>query len=264
MVKVKEDLTGRIFGRLKVIAQTDDYIDQKGRRFSQWACECSCTPGRIVNKRGDLLKNGHTQSCGCIHKEVMTNICKSKKKYNNYDLSGDYGIGWTYNTNNQFYFDLEDYDVIKEYCWYEHKKNGYLQANDPISKNIIKMHQLIFDKYPDHINRNRLDNRKSNLRPATPTENAQNRTKFKNNTSNVTGVTFQQEDGIWIASITVNKQRIYLGCFTNKKEAIVTRLRAEIKYFGEFAPQKHLFKQYGINTQQNDLDKENRTNDRTN
>ena len=49
-----------------------------------------------------------------------------------------------------------------------------------------------------------------------------------------------------------------------REDAIIARLRAEIKYFGDFAPQKHLFKQYGINTQQNDLDKENQTNDRTN
>ena len=263
MVKVREDMTNQIFGRLRVLEQAEDYIDKNGRHFAQWKCECSCEPGKIVIKRGDLLKNGHTQSCGCIHKEIMTDICKTKKKYNDYDLSGEYGIGWTSNTNKEFYFDLEDYDKIKDYCWYEHEY-GYLHTNDPISKQNIKMHQLIFGKYPDHINRNRLDNRKSNLRSATSTENTQNRSKFKNNTSNVTGVTFQQEDEIWIASIGVNKKRIYLGCFANKEDAIIARLRAEIKYFGDFAPQKHLFKQYGINTQQNDLDKENQTNDRTN
>ena len=39
-------------------------------------------------------------------------------------------------------------------------------------------------------------------------------------------------------------------------DAIKARLNAEAKYFGKFAPQRHLFEQYGINTQQNDLNKE--------
>ena len=43
-----------------------------------------------------------------------------------------------------------------------------------------------------------------------------------------------------------------LGYFNIKEDAIKTRLEAEAKYYGEFAPQRHLFEQYGI-TQQNDL-----------
>ena len=46
---------------------------------------------------------------------------KCNKKYNKYDLSGEYGIGWTSNTNQEFYFDLEDYDKIKDYCWIYNK-----------------------------------------------------------------------------------------------------------------------------------------------
>ena len=39
------------------------------------------------------------------------------KKYNKYDItSHDYGIGWTYD-GYEFYFDLLDYDLIKNYCW---------------------------------------------------------------------------------------------------------------------------------------------------
>ena len=48
----------------------------------------------------------------------------------------------------------------------------------------------------------------------------------------------------------------YLGSFSNKDDAIKARLNAEAKYFGKFAPQRHLFEQYGINTKQNDLKEE--------
>lgn len=40
---------------------------------------------------------------------------KKNKRYNRYDLTGEYGIGYT-NQGVEFYFDLEDYDKIKEYC----------------------------------------------------------------------------------------------------------------------------------------------------
>lgn len=44
----------------------------------------------------------------------------------------------------------------------------------------------------------------------------------------------------------MNNKTKYLGSFKNKEGAIKARLEAEAKYFGEFAPQKHLFEQYGI------------------
>ena len=73
----------------------------------------------------------------------------------------------------------------------------------------------------------------------------------KNNQSGIMGVGFNKSSQQWRARITVNGVPIYLGSFNNKEDAIKTRLQAEIKYFGEFAPQKHLYEQYGI-TEQND------------
>ena len=55
----------------------------------------------------------------------------------------------------------------------------------------------------------------------------------------------------WRVYISIDKKSINLGSFANKDDAIKARLKAEAKYYGEFAPQIHLFEQYGI-TQQND------------
>lgn len=49
----------------------------------------------------------------------------------------------------------------------------------------------------------------------------------------------------------VENKEIYLGAFASKDDAIKTRLEAEAKHFGEFAPQRHLFEEYGITTIQN-------------
>lgn len=170
------------------------------------------------------------------------------KKYNKYDLSGEFGIGYCSNTNMEFYFDLEDYDKIKEYCWIEYDRKGYhsLEAWNLGSSGNITMNWLISGKHCDHINRNPLDNRKMNLRPCTNVENAQNKTKPKNNTSGVIGVHWDKRINKWVSRIKIPEKRILLGNFNNKDDAIVARLKAEVKYFREFAPQKHLYEQYGI------------------
>ena len=44
----------------------------------------------------------------------------------------------------------------------------------------------------------------------------------------------------------LNQKSIWLGEYVDKDDAIKARLLAEVKYFGDFAPQRHLFRQYGI------------------
>ena len=108
------------------------------------------------------------------------------------------------------------------------------------------MHQLLgFTNY-DHKDRNELNNRKYNLRLCTKQENSMNSSKSKNNTSGIIGVYWDKQNEKWMASIGINYKSKYLGRFINKNDAIKARLLAEIKYFGEFAPQKHLFEKYGI------------------
>lgn len=173
-----------------------------------------------------------------------------ERKYNKYDLSGEYGVGWTSNTNKEFYFDLEDYDKIKDYCWREYRQKDCdhitLRTRDRESGKNIMMHCLVFGKYCDHINRNPLDNRKGNLRIATAKENARNSSVAKNNTSGVSGVTWNKRDNMWQARIGIDWKSKSLGYFNNKDDAIKARLKAEKEYFGEFAPQRELFDEYGI------------------
>lgn len=64
MVKVKEDLTGRRFGKLVALEQADDYVSPKGQHHAKWKCRCDC--GNTVDVlQSHLLKNIKV-SCGCI------------------------------------------------------------------------------------------------------------------------------------------------------------------------------------------------------
>jgi hypothetical protein len=74
------------------------------------------------------------------------------------------------------------------------------------------------------------------LREATPAENARNKSRPWNNTSGIPGVSFYKRDRKWVAGIGLNNRRIHLGYFDTIEEAAAVRRAAEIKYFGEFAP----------------------------
>ena len=257
MVQVREDLTGRTFGRLTVLCQVDDYIHPNGTHRPRWLCECSCEQHNQIVVNGDMLKrkNG-TRSCGCLQRESLVSVHNNNKKTNRYDLSGEYGVGWTTNTNQEFYFDLEDYDKIKDYTWREEvDHSGYHFVATSKNKKHTLMSWVIIGKYYDHINRNSLDNRKANLRPSTYAENARNRSIPSNNKSGIIGVHWCKVRCCWVVQIGHKGQRIRIGEFENKQDAILARLKAELKYFGaEFAPQRHLFEEYGliVKTQQND------------
>lgn len=85
-------------------------------------------------------------------------------------------------------------------------------------------------KHLDHINNNKLDNRIENLREVTITENMKNKTKPKHNTTGKTGVVYNKANSNYMANITVDKKKIYLGSFQQIEDAIQARLDAEEKY----------------------------------
>ena len=66
------------------------------------------------------------------------------------------------------------------------------------------------------------------------------------NTSGVIGVYWDNTHGYWTASLQKDKTRVFQKHYSDFDSAVIARLNAEVKYFGEFAPQKHLFDQYGI------------------
>lgn len=240
MVKIKEDLTDKKFDRLTVIKQAEDYIRPNGKHEAMWWCQCNCGNPNLVKVIGYQLTHGHTRSCGCLKREVQIqnglktkNLIPNTKKYNDYDLSGKYGIGWTSNTNKEFYFDLEDYNKIKLHTWLE-DANGYIVDAD--TKEFI--HRLIMDcpdnLTVDHICHKKYDNRKSKLRIATQSQNNMNRVVQSNNTSGITGVSFHKGSGMWFGYVKYHGKQIRKYAKT-KERAIELRKQLEEKYFGEYS-----------------------------
>jgi hypothetical protein len=87
----------------------------------------------------------------------------------------------------------------------------------------------------DHIHGKTLDNRKSQLRHATRSQQKMNSSIYANNKSGHKGVHWRERDKQWSAMIGFEGRLIHLGQFDEKSEAIEARQSAEKKYFGEYA-----------------------------
>lgn len=229
------NLTGQKFGRLTVIKR----VENKGKRVC-WLCQCICGKEKIA--AGSDLRGGITRSCGCLQIESRYN----KKKLNKYNLAGDFGIGYD-SKGEEFYFDLEDYDKIKDYTW---RVTSGSYPRTKINGVSIGLHSFLIkhkeNTWVDHINGNPRDNRKQNLREATYTQNGMNKQFMSTNTSGIIGVYLNKKGNFWCAQISINNKIIYVGGSKDKEKAIKKRLEAEKEFYGEFAPQKHLFEQYGV------------------
>lgn len=127
--------------------------------------------------------------------------------------------------------DLDDVDRVKGFKWGLHAK-GYVCNRD-----IGMLHHFIMgytgNQY-DHIDLNKLNNSKQNLRICSTFENARNKDISKRNKSGVKGVYWSKKALKWISQITVNYKVIYLGCFNSLQDASEAYRLASEKYHKEF------------------------------
>lgn len=247
----KEDVIGVKFNMLEVVSFSHIKINKSGYNIYYYNCKCDCGSNCIANRQ--QINQKRKISCGCEKSKKTKEFNKLKKKYNKYNLDGEFGIGYTFK-NEEFYFDLEDYEKIKDYCWRIGNK-GYIMCTINGNKRYdLLFHRLVFDLDftdkvdVDHINgtKTRNDNRKHNLRVCSHAENMRNRLTPDNNTSGIIGVSFDKTHNVWKSFITHNDKRNNIGSYKNKEDAIKNRLEKEKALFGEFAPQKNLFEQYNI------------------
>lgn len=238
MARLKEDLTGKQFGRLTVLKRAEDYIDSNGYHRLCWRCKCECTNGTILDVPENRLKTGNTRSCGCLQKEQLAERSKKQfKKYNDYEVQEDYVIMYT-QKGEMFLVDLDEFWKVKNICWCKNN-GGYLSGANTENQEKELLHRYIMncpaELEVDHINsKAKYDNRKSNLRVATRQQNSANKGISSRNKSGVTGVSWSKSQQKWRARIHQNHKEIHLGYFENFEDAVHARKQAEEKIYGDF------------------------------
>lgn len=225
----KDDLTNKIFGNLKV----NSFAYSKDSH-SYWNCTCNICQKECIRSVTYLNTNKNPMCQECAIKSG-----NNDRKENIINDCGDYVI-----INKKIYIDKEDIDDILKYHRYISISSGnyaYFRYNgkDYFLHRYIMGLPIEYDDETqlivDHINGNRLDNRKSNLRICKKEQNPINCKTYKNNTSGYKGITWLGRLNKWQVGICVNKKQIYLGVYSDLNEAIEVRKNAEKKYFGEFA-----------------------------
>lgn len=138
--------------------------------------------------------------------------------------------------------DDEDYEWLSQWKWVAVKGNKTFYASrpgSPIGKRIL-MHREILGEiplglFPDHKDRNGLNNQRNNLRLATRYQNQANRSSFKGSSSKYKGVCFYKGRNVWQAHIRKNGVLMWLGNYKSEEFAAQVYNKAAIEIHGEFA-----------------------------
>ena len=130
--------------------------------------------------------------------------------------------------------DDEDFEHLNQFKWHL-SDGGYAHRTQYKPKpKAIRMHRVINktpDKlFTDHINQDKLDNRRTNLRTVNKSQNSINTGLRSTNKSGHKGVYWDSWSRRWRAELKINYKKITLGRYTNINDAIKARKLAELKY----------------------------------
>ena len=170
-----------------------------------------------------MLKHGHIIKTRCDPNEIV--------------LIGKYAEIILNDINNKEIekakIDLEDIEKIKNFKWFYDKKSGYVCTH--YVNNVYHLHQIILGDNYDHIDRNKLNNLKENLRPITKSRNMMNSNISTRNKTGVKGVSWDKSRNKWTSHIRKDNKTINIGRFSSFDEAVKQRMIIEAKLFNIYS-----------------------------
>lgn len=203
---------------------------------------CNRPMKKKIKMGGYVLCSKHMHQ---LHKygKFLDNNPRTIQDLNEYRIEGNIAIIDVYNVKSEkvaeFIIDKEDLQRIKYLKWRIDSQNRIKTGNHTNTRPTIELARMIMNcrdenLVVDHINGNSLDNRKSNLRICTQSENVKNQRLNKYNTSEFAGVSYDKARLRWTAEIRNNNKRTHLKRWKRKSEAVYARYVAEQILFKEF------------------------------
>lgn len=217
------NIVGRVFEHWEVLEE----VHRNAGGTRQFRCKC--------------------RYCGCIAIKTKwqiehraTNRCENCPPDYNFKVDGEVAIG-TLPDGSHFTIDAADINKVSQ-RWWHRKPEGYIVSTERTGRcRQLRLHEFLLNSNDlpnviiDHINRNKLDCRRSNLRFVTPQQNVMNKSLSKNNRTGYAGVFFDNKMGCYRAKIGINNQRISLGRSDNPVECAQMYNLAADMLFREFA-----------------------------
>lgn len=169
--------------------------------------------------------------CGNINKGKSRTEGILKRKYGGLQQPKDYKLVPLVN-GKVSKVDNEDFEELKRINWTYSRGYAVTSKHGFLHRYLLKPPK---DMFVDHINRDPLDNRRSNLRIVTPQENAFNTGSTLGSTSKLKGVSWDSSKGKWLAQIGFKRKNIFLGRTDCEKEAGILYDKKAKELYGEYA-----------------------------
>lgn len=221
--------TGDKFGRLTVVKEVESDYGNNGRKYRKYLCICEC--GNYKEVREPYLTNGYTKSCGCLNNESR-NKGRRKNRFNEFIIENNIVYVKMSNSESIMTCDVDIWETAKLHTWHL-DDHGY--AASRINGKIERFHVYYFGEYGkiiDHIDRNKLNNLRENIRNVDYVTNSRNVNKRKNNTTGYKGVSYDYRKNKYYAYINISPyKRKFLGYYDTPEEANEARLKAEEEYY---------------------------------
>ena len=200
---------------------------------------CNAIEATAVN-RTILLCNNKQGSEQKYYVVARNDSCTSFKASRQPPTSKDDGARLIPLTQGRFAIvDAADYERLAKYKWCAYRNNNSFYACRGFHFKKVCMHRQILHApsgmLVDHIDRNGLNNRKSNLRVCTAAQNCCNRGPNRNGSSKYKGVYWHKRNKKWLVGISAPQKRLFLGSFVDQLEAAIAYDRKAEVLFGEFA-----------------------------
>jgi len=247
-IKSIKHVAGEKFGKLRALCLIST-------RPTMWLCECECGNYKILPYNN--FSRGMTQSCGCMRKtkrHTILNIYSIEEDYIKIKiiksplahavLPDELAIKTKQQhritTVTETKIDIEDFEKVVEHKWYYSHQHGYICAKEPTptpSRKGIYLHRVIMgdtNGMVDHVDQDKTNNRKENLRLCTISQNAMNTKLYKSNTSGYKGVYYDKKSDAWRAKIEYKRKVYNLGLFSSAEKAAAARDKKAIELCSDF------------------------------